>query len=241
MSAAIHGVCFLPSSGGAGIMFAFCDSKATFSLGLLTTHRHIHLVWFLPRHNHFIFSLSLARHRHFVWFLPLTGRWISVCFLWIAGAFILFVFYPLTGTYIPRKEVVVEETVRATVIRPNQAIRLRARKECIDNEGIARVTGEEWLNKKTGAYLPGAYEEVVDIVNAYVLTDKVGVILFVCLFVGCVQSSVGILGHLWQGDCPVLRDLCYKCGLISWWIGMFNNNPLNVKWTFSFGSRHSCS
>lgn len=76
------------------------------------------------------------------------------------------------GTYIPRKEVVVEETVRATVIRPNQAIRLRARKETIDRQGVARVTGEEWLVKKTGAYLPGAYEEVVDVVNAYVLTDK---------------------------------------------------------------------
>ena len=33
------------------------------------------------------------------------------------------------GTYIPRKEVVVEETIRATVIKPNQAIKLRARKE----------------------------------------------------------------------------------------------------------------
>ena len=77
------------------------------------------------------------------------------------------------GTYIPRKEVVIEETVRATVIRPNQAIRLRARKETIDRQGVARVTGEEWLVKKTGAYLPGAYEEVVDVVNAYVLTEKV--------------------------------------------------------------------
>ena len=27
--------------------------------------------------------------------------------------------------------------------------------------------------KKIGAYLPGAYEEVVDVVNAYVLTEKV--------------------------------------------------------------------
>jgi major vault protein len=76
------------------------------------------------------------------------------------------------GTYIPRKEVVVEETIRASVIRPNQAIKLRARKECIDREGDPRVTGEEWIVKKTGAYLPGAYEEVQDICNAYVLTDK---------------------------------------------------------------------
>lgn len=76
------------------------------------------------------------------------------------------------GTYIPRKEVVVDETIRATVIKPNQAIKLRARKECEDRQGNSRVTGEEWLVKKTGAYLPGAYEEVVDVVNAYVLTEK---------------------------------------------------------------------
>jgi len=76
------------------------------------------------------------------------------------------------GTYIPRKEVVVEETVVATIIKPNQAIKLRARKECVDRDSRPRVTGEEWLVKKTGAYLPGAYEEVVDIVNAFVLTEK---------------------------------------------------------------------
>ncbi|XP_074642505.1 major vault protein-like [Tubulanus polymorphus] len=76
------------------------------------------------------------------------------------------------GTYIPRKEVVVEETIRATIVKPNQAIRLRARKETTDRDGNARVTGEEWLSKKCGAYLPGAYEEVIDVVNAYVLTEK---------------------------------------------------------------------
>jgi len=77
------------------------------------------------------------------------------------------------GTYIPRKEVVVEETIVAQVIGPNQAIRLRARKECVDRDNRPRVTGEEWLVKKTGAYLPGAYEEVVTLVNAFVLTEKV--------------------------------------------------------------------
>ncbi|CAH1802092.1 unnamed protein product [Owenia fusiformis] len=76
------------------------------------------------------------------------------------------------GTYIPRKEVMVEETIRATIVKSNQAIRLRARKECVDRSGEDRVTGEEWLWKKTGAYLPGAYEEVVDINDAYVLTEK---------------------------------------------------------------------
>ncbi|XP_068280859.1 major vault protein isoform X3 [Nyctibius grandis] len=76
------------------------------------------------------------------------------------------------GTYIPRKEVEVAETLQATVIGHNQAIRLRARKECLDRDGARRVTGEEWLVKQVGAYLPGVYEEVVDVVDAYILTDK---------------------------------------------------------------------
>ncbi|KAM7449562.1 hypothetical protein ABFA07_002693 [Porites harrisoni] len=76
------------------------------------------------------------------------------------------------GTYIPKKEVEVVETIRATIIQPNQAIRLRARKETKDRDGNLRVAGEEWLVKKIGAYLPGAYEEVVDVVDAYVLTEK---------------------------------------------------------------------
>ena len=45
------------------------------------------------------------------------------------------------GTYIPRKEVEVVETIQATIIRPNQAIRIQARKECKDREGNKRVTG----------------------------------------------------------------------------------------------------
>lgn len=34
------------------------------------------------------------------------------------------------------------ETIKATVIRENQAIRLRARKEGVDRGGVQRVTGE---------------------------------------------------------------------------------------------------
>lgn len=52
-------------------------------------------------------------------------------------------------------------------------MKLRARAETKDRNGIDRVTGEEWIVKKTGAYLPGAYEEVVDLVEAIILTEKV--------------------------------------------------------------------
>ncbi|KJE96050.1 major vault protein [Capsaspora owczarzaki ATCC 30864] len=76
------------------------------------------------------------------------------------------------GTYIPQVEVEVAETIRATIIKANQALKLRARKDCVDRDGVVRVTGEEWIVSKVGAYLNGAYEEVVDVVNAFVLTDK---------------------------------------------------------------------
>lgn len=77
------------------------------------------------------------------------------------------------GTYIPRKEVSVEEQIKATIVMKNRAIKLSARKEMVDRNGVPRVTGEMWLVKKVGAYLPGAYEEVEEVVAAVVLTEKV--------------------------------------------------------------------
>lgn len=76
------------------------------------------------------------------------------------------------GTYIPQKEVKVVEIIQATVIKPNQALRLRARKECWDRDGKERVTGEEWLVRSVGAYLPAVFEEVLDLVDAVILTEK---------------------------------------------------------------------
>jgi major vault protein len=76
------------------------------------------------------------------------------------------------GTYKPRVEVQVVEITRAIIIKPNQALKLRARKACIDRQGIERKAGEEWLVRSSGAYLPGVDEEVVETANAYILTDK---------------------------------------------------------------------
>lgn len=76
------------------------------------------------------------------------------------------------STYIPRKEVSIEEQINATIIGPNQAIKLSAKKELVDRLGQRRVAGEQWLVKKSGAYLPLAHETVVDVENAHVLTSK---------------------------------------------------------------------
>jgi len=76
------------------------------------------------------------------------------------------------GTYIPRVEVQVVEILRSTIIKPNTALKLRARKQCNDHEGKRRDAGEEWLFRKVGAYLPGVDEEIVETIAARVLTDK---------------------------------------------------------------------
>lgn len=76
------------------------------------------------------------------------------------------------GTYIPRVETEVLATVKAIVIKPNQALRLMARQNCIDRTGNRRRAGEEWLLREEGAYLPGVDEEFIGIINAYVLTER---------------------------------------------------------------------
>uniref|UniRef100_A0A8D3E3N5 Major vault protein n=1 Tax=Scophthalmus maximus TaxID=52904 RepID=A0A8D3E3N5_SCOMX len=52
------------------------------------------------------------------------------------------------------------------IVYPDTALRLQA---LLD---FQETGGEEWLVSKVGAYLPGAHEEVIDIVNAFILTDK---------------------------------------------------------------------
>ena len=76
------------------------------------------------------------------------------------------------GTYLPRVEVEVVETVKAKVIKTNQALRLIAPQSCTDRQGIRRRAGEEWLVREEGAYLPGVDEAVVGIINACVLTER---------------------------------------------------------------------
>jgi major vault protein len=76
------------------------------------------------------------------------------------------------GTYIPRIEVEIVESVTAIIIKPNQALRLMARQNCVDRQGNRRRAGEEWLIREEGAYLPGVDEEIRDILIAYVLTEQ---------------------------------------------------------------------
>lgn len=53
------------------------------------------------------------------------------------------------------------------------------------------VSGEEWQVSKVGAYLPGAHEEVVEIVNAFILTDKVPSLFSLSLSLPCLVMAIG--------------------------------------------------
>jgi len=79
------------------------------------------------------------------------------------------------GTFVPRKEIEVIGEQKAIVVKPNEALKLRATRETVDRNGKNRVAGEEWMVKRNGAYLPGVYEEVVERSKAYILTEKAAV------------------------------------------------------------------
>ena len=44
---------------------------------------------------------------------------------------------------------------------------------CADSSLPAHHLGEEWLVRSVGAYLPAVFEEVLDLVDAVILTEKV--------------------------------------------------------------------
>jgi len=68
----------------------------------------------------------------------------------------------------------VRDVVNAIVVKPDQAIHLRALTDFTDSEGKKRRAGEEWLMRKTGCYLPGVNEKVIGTPEAFILTeDKV--------------------------------------------------------------------
>ncbi|OQR97475.1 major vault protein [Thraustotheca clavata] len=81
------------------------------------------------------------------------------------------------ATYLPRIEEDVVGTIKASVIKKNQALKLRADKKCVDCFGITRDAGEEWLVRDPGTYMPRVDESVLGVLNATILTDKASIYL----------------------------------------------------------------
>ena len=63
-----------------------------------------------------------------------------------------------THTHTHTQEVV--KFVAPQIVTPGHALRLRALQDLTDRSGVHRATGEEWLVRESGAYLPDVFEEV---------------------------------------------------------------------------------
>src|SRR6476660_4841228 len=61
--------------------------------------------------------------------------------------------------------------VQATIIKPNQALRLRAKSSFVDRFGNSHKTAEEWLVGRVGAFIPSTLEEVVGVIDGIVLSE----------------------------------------------------------------------
>ena len=83
--------------------------------------------------------------------------------------------FPGPNTYIPKVGEKVLEIVKAEIVLPNHALKLRATRSCKDSEGNNRIAGEEWIHKKQGPYIPGVYEVIVATVKPMILTDSIAV------------------------------------------------------------------
>jgi len=82
--------------------------------------------------------------------------------------------FPGPGTYLPRVEVQVVEIIRATIVKPHQALKIRARKAVADSYGNNRKAGEEWLitSADSEAYILDVNEELVGEVKLTTLTNR---------------------------------------------------------------------
>lgn len=74
--------------------------------------------------------------------------------------------------YIPTQEVEIKKTISAKIIKPCYALRLKAKQTFEDRNGIKRTAGEEWIERKPGAYVPDVYEEVVNLQAPIILNEK---------------------------------------------------------------------
>ena len=77
------------------------------------------------------------------------------------------------GTYTPRVEVQIVESISASIIREGEALKLRAKRDFTDATGVVRKTGQSWLVRENGAYMPSVHEEVQQLLRAQVVTEKI--------------------------------------------------------------------
>ncbi|KYQ91565.1 hypothetical protein DLAC_07332 [Tieghemostelium lacteum] len=82
------------------------------------------------------------------------------------------------ATYVPRIEEKIIEKRSSIIVKPHQALKLKAKNEFVDKVfKVNRKTGDEWLMDKEGPYILDAYEKLLETVDPVVLDFKTAVII----------------------------------------------------------------
>jgi len=75
-------------------------------------------------------------------------------------------------TYIPQPEVRIVHSIKAEVIKPNQALKLEALNFFVDRYACERKAGEQWIYSDEGSFIPDLNEKIVERIQGIILTDK---------------------------------------------------------------------
>ncbi|KAK3097161.1 hypothetical protein FSP39_006955, partial [Pinctada imbricata] len=107
--------------------------------------------------------------------------------------------YQLEGplTYKPRPEVDVREIVEPVIVRSGTVLKIKATQEFTDRNGTERVTAEEWMVTKEGAYLPDVFEQVVSVEKKITLTPDCGIHLYAVQSVTDQFGRKRLAGESW--------------------------------------------
>jgi len=73
--------------------------------------------------------------------------------------------------YIPTQEIEIKKTVEAKIIHPCNALKLKSKQNFVDENGVTRNAGEEWIERRPGAYIPHVHEEVMEMQAPIILDD----------------------------------------------------------------------
>lgn len=74
--------------------------------------------------------------------------------------------------YVPKVEVKLDKILKPEIIKTNQALKIRARRNCKDVFGKDRIAGDYWLIRDRGFYIPQIDEEVVEKLVSHIITDQ---------------------------------------------------------------------
>ena len=79
--------------------------------------------------------------------------------------------------YLPRDEIEIIKEQKCHIIKNNQALVLRAKKDFKDRNNIKRKAGDKWLMREKGAYLEDVQEVVEKELDAHILDDETSLLL----------------------------------------------------------------